>query len=125
VTAASVGPIGSFQFSVGISSDTDGYRAGGIAISPTPAITTTVERFPFSAPFTSMTSVGDLFVGVISMNGTSDNIDGVIASGYFDGTATPQFTDVIQSFPFASPFTTASNIGSIITSARRMGSHRN
>jgi hypothetical protein len=93
----------------GHSSLTDGYSAGGYTI---PAIhRNTIDRFPFSTPFTNATDVGDLFTArreVATQNSATD--------AFSSGGATPPTVNTIDKFPFSTPFTTATDVGDLFQS---------
>jgi hypothetical protein len=70
-----------------------------------------IDRFPFSTPFTTATDVGDLSVAKASLMGQSSSENGYTSGGYVP--ASPPSAEVIERFPFSTPFTTATNIGSL------------
>ena len=93
----------------------DGYVSGGQGTgSPAPYIST-IEQFPFSAPFTNATSVGSLTISISAATGISDgNLgDGYSAAGITNTPAPGTSTQNTEQFPFAAPFTTATDVGNV------------
>jgi hypothetical protein len=102
-----------YWYSSSVQTSTDGYAVGGVTAG---GYTGAILSFPFSAPFTSGTSVGTLgSVGGGAFSGWTLS-DGVTAGGYAGGAPPPlnYLTDVNR-FPFATPFTTSNLIGSLNT----------
>ncbi len=88
----------------------DGFVAGG-GTSPS-GVTAVVEQYPFSAPFTNSTNVGNLSQARSKLSGHSSSSAGFNAGG--DPPTVPVFTSVvIDTFPFTVPFGTGTNIGSL------------
>jgi hypothetical protein len=100
-------------YTTGQSSETNGYVSGGYnAAFPGPNQyigVNTIERFPFSASFTSATDVGDLSQARYSASGQSSQTYGYTSGGTSDFVTLTR----IDRFPFSSPFTTAANMGSL------------
>ena len=101
---------------VGAQSATNGY-----VISGNPSVTS-VETFPFAAPFTgsfTSTVVGDIAEARYRTAAISDNTDAYVLPG-----SNPSNTLAIHRFPFAAPFTTSVSVGNITSAAigfSRMG----
>jgi hypothetical protein len=93
----------------GVSSDTDGYAMGGYDDGP--VVFDTIEKYPFSAPFTTASDVGNLLEDTQQggNNGVSSDTDGFSVGGNVSG----GYAIEIGKFPFSSPFTTASDIGDL------------
>ena len=84
-----------------------GYMSGGIT---TPGASANyVQSFPFSAPFTTASDIGNLTAAKYGVAGSSSTEDGYIHGGY----ASPTYVNVIEKFPFTSPFVTASDVGNL------------
>jgi hypothetical protein len=94
------------QVSAGQSSTASGYVSGG----QSPGTVNIIEKFPFSADANS-SDVGDMTVARYATAGQSST-----ASGYTSGgatpTLTPQYTNIIEKFPFSSD-TNASDVGDL------------
>jgi hypothetical protein len=106
-----------FAGSVGQSSTTFGYHAGGYSGPPRVTLNT-IDKFPFSAD-SNATDVGDLSEGKESASGQSSSTHGY-SSGGFSGSSPPYtFSSVIDKFPFASD-TNATNIATLTVG--RLGS---
>ena len=105
--------------SVGQSSATSGYTAGGY-ISPN-IYSNVIDKFPFATDF-GATDVGDLTVARFGAAGQSSNVSGYSSGGY---SATPpvpvRFRTTIDKFPFATD-SNATNIGALTVGRNRGGS---
>jgi hypothetical protein len=98
-------------FNAGVSSSISGYSLSGFSTSNTRI----VQSFPFASPFTTAVTVGNLTQYNYSNAGSNSLTDGYRSGGMatsspFVPTAT---TDTIDRFPFAAPFTTATDIGNL------------
>lgn len=114
-TATDVGDSSTVKFYVtGQSSSSDGYISGGNG-GPPGAIAT-IDRFPFSTPFTTATNTGSLSVARGNLSGTSSSTDGYSSGGAVNPPTFPPWTNVIDRFPFSTPFVNATDIGDIIPS---------
>lgn len=71
--------------------------------------TTVVDSFPFAAPFTTATGVGDLSSNITGSGGHSSSFDGFVSgmNPSFGGTR-------IDSFPFSTLFGTTSSVGDLV-----------
>jgi hypothetical protein len=98
----------------GQQSSTDGYTSGGFIPSPLNII----ESFPFASPFVTATDIGDLTTGVIDATGNSSSTDGFSVGGLNPSTPSPITFDTVERFPFSSPFTTSTTIGSLSVEIR-------
>ena len=88
-------------------SPTTGYVAGG-GTGPTSNV---IDSFPFSTPFTLATDLGDLSLGRYYVAVNDDDTDGYVSGGF---TPTPgDEVDRMDQFPFATPFTTSTDIGNL------------
>jgi hypothetical protein len=97
----------------GQSSPTHGYSSGGLKTPPT-AASNVIDRFPFSSDVDA-TDAGDMSVGRQYPSGQSSEINGYVSSGVSAyPTAPGANSTVIDKFPFAT-FTTATDIGNLIT----------
>jgi len=111
---------------VGLQSGSDGFSAGGRLI-PSPPATAQIDRFPFAAPFTLATDIGDLDRPRRRAAGSSGGTDGFVASGTsFDDPNFPTPSPVnvgrqIVKFPFSSPFTNATLHGNLIDNTSANG----
>jgi hypothetical protein len=118
-TASTIGNLSEPTYgAAGSSSFSDGYRMGGYNST---VQTNTIEKFPFSTPFTTATDVGDLTIQMYYPGGHSSTTD-----GYTSGGATPPGATratLINKFPFSTPFTTATNIGSLTIARQNLGGH--
>lgn len=86
-----------------------GFTAGGNVGT---TLFDTVDSYPFAAPATSVTDVGNLSATKYSVGGASSTTDGYVAGG----STTPgvaNTTTAIDQFPFAAPFITATVIGNL------------
>jgi len=102
----------------GQESDTHGFVAGGFA-APPDARTNRIDQFPFSAPFTTATDIGNLTQDKNRVSGHSGDSSGFVSGGNTD--PSPTVTRV-ESFPFSSPFVTATNVGDLrIATAESVG----
>jgi hypothetical protein len=95
------------------SSSTDGYVSGGN--NPPVGRLNSIEKFPFSSPYT-ITDIGDLTSTIQATSGHSSPDSGYTAGG---NSGSP--TNIIQSFPFSTPFTTATDIGDLVISREYPG----
>lgn len=114
VSATNVGSLTQARMRVaGQSSSFDGYTSGGLGPPPTVTVNT-IDRFPFTTPFTTATDIGDLSLTIRESAGQSSSIDGYNSGG------TPGLygNDTINRFPFSTPFITATDIGNL-SQARR------
>lgn len=96
----------------GQSSLVDGFSSGGSTGEDPSGKTNSIETFPFTSPFTLATDIGDLTENRNLSAGLSSEDDGYTAGGRLPPPGAQTF--VIDRFPFSSPFTTATNIGSIL-----------
>ena len=103
--------------SVGQSSETSGYTAGGY-ISPN-IYSNVIDKFPFATDF-GATDVGDLTLARFGAAGQSSNVSGYASGGY---SATPpvpsRFRTTIDKFPFATN-ANATDVGNLSV-ARHVG----
>jgi hypothetical protein len=101
----------------GHSSSTHAYSAGGITNFSTPPFSpagTTLDRFPFTTPFVTASSVGSLSSSRATAAGISGDNFGFVVSGRIPDSATN--TSAIDRFPFASSPVNASAVGTELTS---------
>jgi len=91
------------SFAAGASSTTHGFVQGGGGGFPGPSYqTANIDRFPFSIPFSTSTSVGNITCARYSFNGgQSSYTHGYAAAGYVD--PTPGNQSIIDKFSFAAP----------------------
>lgn len=80
--------------------------------------TAVIDTFPFSAPFSTATSAGNLSQSRGRAASHSSSTNGYTSGGIGTPTTPPYpapsiYQSTIDSFPFASPFTTASSVGSL------------
>lgn len=97
----------------GQSSSTEGFTSGGYfdnLIVPSITVYNTIDKFPFSSPFTTASSAGTLSQSRGIAAGQSSSTEG-FTSGGSTGPAAAAAT--IDKFPFTAPFTTASSAGSL------------
>ena len=113
-TASSVGALtqGNYR-TTGISSDSEGYVAGGLgtAGAGNPGLTN-IESFPFASAPTTSSSIGDLTNGRSLAAGVRGDSEGFVVSGAINALS-PANEESVESFPFASPFTISSQVGQI------------
>lgn len=113
VNAATVGALTvARSFSSSQSSNTHGYNSGGLGL-PNATILNTIDRFPFASATVDASSVGSLIVSRYTCTGQSSETTGY-ASGGFELNPTwivPSFQ--IESFPFASSSTNATDVGDL------------
>lgn len=115
-TATDVGDLNStIGYSPGQSSITDGYVSGGYS-SPTysPAFRNTIDKFPFSTPFSFATDVGDLSQRRSNAASQSSVTDGYVSGGSVG--PSPTVTNRIDRFPFSTSFTTTKDTGDLYLS---------
>lgn len=113
-TATDVGDLSLARSGVtGQSSSSNGYSSGGNTVPG--AKTNTVDQFPFASPFVTGTDSGDLTQSKSDTAGQTSSTDGYVSGGIAPGS--PSNVSAIDRFPFSTPFTTATNIGSL-TQAR-------
>lgn len=97
---------------------TNGYAVGGADL---PTYQNLTDSFPFSSSFTTATDVGNLTVLRRNASGHSSNVEGFTAGGInVPGTPSPFRSDV-DKFPFASPFTSTTSVGSLVPARRPTG----
>lgn len=100
----------------GQSSSTYGYTSGGTNPPTSTAAINTIDRFPFSTPFTSATDIGDISSARWHTASQSSTTNGYNSGGM----NTPStYVNTIDSFPFSTPFQTATSVGNLGT-ARSM-----
>ena len=121
VTATDAGDLSQIRYSSsGQSSPSTGYTSGGITFPPLVRYNT-IDRFPFSTPFTTATDTGDLSLIVDSAAGSSSETNGYSTGGERPGS--PFIANTITRFPFSTPFVTSTDIGSLSVAARRHAGH--
>lgn len=85
------------------------FTAGGTAlpyaIGPESSV---IDKFPFTAPFTTATSAGSLSQARESLTSSSSFTEGFCVAGY-----TTTTVSTIDKFPFTAPFTTATSVGTL------------
>jgi hypothetical protein len=109
-TAIDIGDLSTTRRTAGgQNSSTDAYVSAGITGSYT--FNTIVDSFPFSSPFATASNIGDVNTARSFVAAHSSSTDGFTAGGGLP--ASPTFTDIVDSFPFSSPFTTATNVGNL------------
>jgi hypothetical protein len=96
-----------------VSSSTDGYMGGGRFSLPSPTFTNDIDRFPFTTPFTGSVNIGNLSGSRRNMAGMQSDNDGYFAGGQAPGTPPTTYEQTVDRFPFASPFTFATDIGDL------------
>jgi len=95
------------RFAAGHSSNSQGWTSGG------QGPTNRIDKFPFSTPFTTATDAGDLSLSRGFMNGGhSSETHGFVSGGATLGSP-PVFHDIIDKFPFSSPFVTSTDIANL------------
>lgn len=97
----------------GQQSSTSGFTSGGAIGLPTVAAQSAIESFPFSAPFSTTTSAGDLFQARYQSCGQSSSSAGYTSGGNIPPAAAEILVTTIDSFPFSAPFVTASSTGAL------------
>lgn len=107
----------------GHSSSTFGYSAGGITSYTTPPYSpngTVIDRFPFSTPFVTASSVGSLSSSRATAAGISGDTNGFVAEGRVPDAAAPAtIVSTIDRFPFASSPVNAVAAGTEISGVRQ------
>lgn len=93
------------------------YSSGGS--NNTPSALSTIDSFPFTAPFTTATNIGSLSSARTGVAGSSS-----LTSGWGIGGITPGSPEVttIDYFPFSAPFTTATSAGNLNVGRARLAS---
>jgi len=100
---------GTTEYAAGVSSDVDGYSVGGIEGTTNQSF---ISKFPFSTPFTTGLTVGNLEIGKGNSAGHSSYTNGYSAGGLLGPAPSPR-TNRIDTFPFSTAFTTASDVGDL------------
>ena len=112
-TATSAGALSLARVvAAGQSSATDGFVSGGNIWKSAPNTVSelsTINKFPFSAPFTTATNVGSLSQARNAI-GQSSMTEGFTTGGRVEAIGS---VGTIDKFPFTAPFTTATNVGSL------------
>jgi len=124
VTATNIGDLTTDRENpTGQSSSTDGYISGGITAFTAPSLSSVIERFPFSSPFTTSTTVGNLTEVKNRLAGQSSSADGYTSGG---ATISPAFGEVatIERFSFTVPFITATDIGNLSVANKTSAGHQ-
>jgi len=119
------GLYGQKTYAAGQSSSTDGFNSGRGKNPPNSGIFTyasSIEKFPFSAPFTIAVVSGDLTTSTGNLAGQSSSTDGYTSGGQTSGGY--YGVNVIENFPFSSPFTVSTDVGDL-SIARRGTSGQN
>jgi hypothetical protein len=98
----------------GVSSLTHGYTVAGYS-PPSPFYRNTIDRFPFTTPFTTATDVGDASGVKNQLSGQSSTTDGYVSGGY---TPPSTYVGIVDKFPFSTPFVTATTGGTLSTARR-------
>lgn len=121
-TATDVGNLSFNRYSLaGHTSDTHGYTSGGEDASPPFNVTRRIDRFPFTAPFTSASSVGDLSIERMRVAGMYSSTNGYTSEGY---RTTPfVYASNTDRFPFALSTTNGIDIGDMSFTRARSGGH--
>lgn len=115
-TATDVGDLtyGRYQ-GPGQSSSKDGYTSGGATATNPNFVVNTIDKFPFSTPFTTATTAGSLSLSRNTSAAQSSEVNGYTSGGY--NTTTPPVPsdclNTIDRFPFSTPFTTATDVGDL------------
>ena len=125
----------SFQYNVGDLSQvriffrdatqslTHGYQAGGFFTPPSTSQSNVIEKFPFSTD-TNATDVGDLTVGRDSITAPGSSTHGYEVGGRGFPTATPNFVNIIEKYPFSSD-ANATDVGDLTVTRRHGASSQN
>ena len=121
ITVSSVGSLSAGRLGcAGMMSDLAGYTAGGGANSATTAVST-IDSFPFSAPFVTASSVGALSGTRIGMAGHMTPLSGYTSGGFNPfsfalNTNNSQGTTLsnLNRYPYASTPVTATNVTSLV-----------
>ena len=100
------------NWSSGQNSSTHGYTSGGYSGSGGYQPVATIDRFPFSSPFATATSMGNLTQARIASSGQNSSTDGYVSAGASDFLASTALAS-IERFSFSSPFSSATNIGNL------------
>ena len=82
-----------------------GFTSGGL----TPTVVATIDKFPFTAPFTTAASAGSLSQARYIAARQSSSTEGFTSGGTTPTTA----VTTINKFPFTAPFTTATSAGNL------------
>jgi len=87
--------------------------------SPTPApvftLRTEIESFPFASASVTISSVGSISTTRAAITGHSSSTHGYAAGGSTSLTSASAYSNVIDRFPFTTPFVTASSVGTLAT----------
>jgi hypothetical protein len=117
VASTDVGTITGGRYDMGAATDVGtqtGYIIGGYTTDPAPSLSalgvSTISSFSLTSP-TTTTDVGDLSTDRRAGAGLQSGSDGYIAGGYSSSGMVE--VSLIDSFPFASSFTLATNVGNI------------
>jgi hypothetical protein len=108
----------------GHQSDSDGYVSGGgytLLSPPSPVILSSIDRFPFSLPFTAAAGIANLTQTKQFVGGHSSRTEGEasVSGGSPNPSPTSFSLDTVERFPFSSPFTTANDVGNLGLAGRR------
>lgn len=101
------------SFAAGQSSNTHGYTSGGLGL-PNATILNTIDRYPFASATTDATDVGDLAYSRYTSAGNSSETTGYTSGGFETTPAGTTASYQIDSFPFASASTNATDIGDLV-----------
>jgi hypothetical protein len=99
-------------------SSTDGYRMGGGTDGTATGIQDDITRFPFSTPFVTASNIGTISENRREGAGVQSDTHGYSGGGVSNSGSSYVETDSIDSFPFASPFATATVVGDLIVARR-------
>lgn len=102
---------------MGQQSSSDGYVSGGLTPSASPS--DVVDRFPFAAPFVTATDLGNLSVPRYVSAGQSSSNDGYTSGGR-NNSPSALTLNVIDEFPFSTPFVTATDVGDLVVGRREL-----
>jgi hypothetical protein len=109
-------------FVSGTYSSTDGYALGGQNPAPPATAFSQIDRFPFSTPV-SVTDVGDLSTVRTSISSQRSSTDGYSSGGRNGISGSGINTNIVERFPFSSPFTTATDVGDLTASITNASGH--
>jgi hypothetical protein len=124
VTATDVGDlIAPIANASGVSdlSSSQGFTIGGFEPTLSPAVRSSIRSFPFSAPFTTSSAIGDMTQASVNGSGHESDTDGYVSGGRNPNNPAPILLNTIESFPLSSPFVTSTDVGDLITERWRTG----
>lgn len=100
--------VGARLYATGISSEIDGYTAGGQVNNPISSNRNEIYKFPFANDTVSSSQIGTLDTARIGAAGSSS-----LSNGYTMGGSEPVSSKLVDKFPFANPFVSALDVGDL------------